>query len=168
MRDAQNTPTIRPVLAVVATATDPMLGSAVPHRWFDGTTVWDVDQNGAKSAVGGLPVTPVSKQTTTATPGQIGSNIAVADGKCITVECYIQAIKSDKSQGAAYVLRASFRRSGGTLYQVGADEIDYTQEDDATWGGPSSAISGTNIQIKVAGKSTTTINWTGSIEVIGA
>lgn len=102
---------------------------------------------------------------TTEDPATVLKTIAVATSKTILIEARVAALKSGAAQGAGYILRAAFRNAAGTVSQIGGDSVDTVFEDDATWGGVSTAISGTNAQVKVTGKLATTIDWGGDFYV---
>ena len=91
--------------------------------------------------------------------------MAVPTGKIVSIEADVTGLKSDNTQGAAYIMRCAYRNQAGTLHQIADDEVDLDIEDDATWGAPESAISTTNVLIKIVGKAATSIYWTGSVRV---
>jgi hypothetical protein len=101
---------------------------------------------------------PVDVSTTDATVTTldsftIGSNTAAA------VTWMVTAIKSDRSEAAAYSVSAVFRNNGGTVAQVGTTTTTVLGESDSAW---TATIdnSTTTIRLRVTGKAATTIQWT--------
>jgi hypothetical protein len=101
---------------------------------------------------------------TTSVSAVTATTIAIPLGKTVFIEAKIAALKSDGSQGAAYIERAAFRNNGGVVSQIGLTSTDFIVEDDPSWVGGDYAISGTNVLATVAGKAGTTINW--SVDVV--
>jgi len=106
-------------------------------------------------------------QTTDATTTAIDT-ISTATDRGYVVKATFVAIKDDGSQGAGYIIAATFRNDGGVLNQVGSTNTGgLLNEDDAAWAVDFN-ISGTNIQIRVTGNTSDTVEWqvTYSVSVV--
>ena len=109
----------------------------------------------------------VTAQTLNATPFDIAS-YTPADNKAITVQSSIVARRSDGAAGSTYRLFGGFRRSGGTVTQIGTTKIIAFVQDtgfntDATF-----SVSGTTISVRVTGLLATIIDWRaqGDIKIV--
>jgi len=134
------------------------------HTWLK--ALYDyVDAAGVElDAIGPASIDTVQTPGNTATTI---STVAIPASKAITIEAVVNGIKSDLSAGAGYVYRATFKNNAGTVSLIGSESQDYSEEDDATWGGVTFVISGTNVLVKVTGKAATVINWTSNVTVLG-
>ena len=108
-------------------------------------------------------LTPGSAVQTTDATATTLATVAVPTGKTVLIEAHVAGTQSDGSKGAAYIMRCAYRNDGGTLHAIGTDSVDTTLEDDVTWGTISSAISTTNVLIKVVGLAATIINWNSTV-----
>ena len=104
-------------------------------------------------------------QTTNATPTTIitYSGLSVND-VAVQVFVKITGLKNNFTEAAGYYLTGTFRRTGGTITQVGSTLMISQNEDTASWDA-TLAVSGTDILVQVTGVAATTINWQASIEV---
>lgn len=105
-----------------------------------------------------IKVEPKNVQTTNATVTTLDS-FTIASNTTLIISAVITAVKSDNTQGAAYIRTAAFRNNGGTVAQIGTTQDDGTLEDDSTWNATIDN-STTTIRIRVTGKAATTIRWT--------
>jgi hypothetical protein len=96
-------------------------------------------------------------QTTTASTTTAAS-FTPPDSTVSVLDVTVSGRKSDGTQGAGYRLAGTFRRSGGTVTQIGSTSVLSTQEDDSAWDAAFN-ISGTSIQVSVTGVAATTIDW---------
>jgi len=72
---------------------------------------------------------------------------------------------------AGYRYRCASRNLNGTVYTMGTQLADATHETDSAWVGPSCIngnVSGnlTSLSFNVAGKAATTIDWSGTIQIV--
>lgn len=70
----------------------------------------------------------------------------------------VAAHRDTHAQAAGYVLAATFRRSGGTVTQVGATSVLHSAEDDAAWDAALD-VSTTTVRVRVTGAAATNIAW---------
>jgi hypothetical protein len=103
----------------------------------------------------------VTTQTNNATPFDIAA-YTLADNKAITFQFTTTARKSDGTASAHFRVLAGFRRSGGTVTQVGTTKIIAACVDAGFGVTVDTAISGTTIYIRVTGLLATTIDWRSS------
>jgi hypothetical protein len=103
---------------------------------------------------------PVILDTTDATVTTLDS-FTLASNTGVVCSWLVSAIKSDRTEAAAYSVQAMFKNNAGTVALVGAVTITIIAESDAAWVGPSMDVSGTTIRLRVAGKAGTNIGWTG-------
>jgi hypothetical protein len=101
-------------------------------------------------------------QTTDATPENVMS-MAIPTNSIRMVEAVVVGLKSDRTAGAAYRLKATFRNNGGTTVQIGATTVDVLHEDNAAWDA-AFTVSSPNIILQVTGVAATTINWKAFVE----
>ena len=102
---------------------------------------------------------PSNVQTTNATVTTIDS-WTIASSTCSTVTALITAIDNTDGYGGSWQVSASFIcNSGGTTSQLGSTTITAIGTPHAGWTGPSCDNSGTTIRIRVAGATSTTIQW---------
>lgn len=105
-----------------------------------------------------IDVQPKNVQTTNATVTTLDS-FTIASDTTLVISAVITAVKSDNTQGAAYIRTAAFRNSGGSVSQISTTQDGGTFEDDADWD-TTIDNSTTTIRIRVTGKAATTIRWT--------
>ncbi len=103
-------------------------------------------------------VEPKNVQTTDATVTTLDS-FTLASNTGVVWTAVVTAVKSDKSQAAAYIRTACFRNNAGTVAQVSTTQDGGTFEDDSTWD-CTLDFTGTTCRIRVTGKAATTVQWT--------
>lgn len=103
--------------------------------------------------------------TTDATVTTCGS-FTPQDLSTVTVQVTVSAHRDDHSQGAGYILAASFRRSGGVVTQIGVTTVVVANEDDVSWGATLD-INSTSVRVRVTGAAATNINWRACATVVG-
>jgi len=128
-------------------------GSTTPLSYSDFLTAATADS-----------VNTATVSTTDDTVTQIAT-IATASNKSYMVIADIIARETDDSdESAGYTLRAHYRNDGGTLTQIGGDDL-VAFESTAGWN-VSTAVDTTNIDINVqGGPATTNVSWSVSYKV---
>lgn len=102
-------------------------------------------------------VTTATVSTTDATTTQIAT-IATSNNTSYFITADIVARETvDSDESAGYVLKAHYRNDGGTLTQVGGDDV-LAFESTFGWS-VATAVDGTSIDINVTGAASTSINW---------
>lgn len=102
----------------------------------------------------------VGEKQTTDGVAQTAQYIALPDTSAILVTTKVLGKKSDATDRAIYSREGLFYRNGGTATQQGATTTLGTDiESDATWTGPTLAVSGNLVLIQITGKASTTIDW---------
>ena len=97
-------------------------------------------------------------QTTDATVTTCGT-YTLADQKACHVSVKVVALQT-ATNGAGYVLEATFRRNGANVTQVGATTLVIADEDvGLALGTATLDASGTSIRVRVTGVAATTISW---------
>lgn len=97
------------------------------------------------------------KQTTDATATVIMTIPFLSDSEK-GLEIEVVGLKTDGLKALHLVRRATYKNDGGTLTKVGTyTDIHYERQD--TSYSSTLAISGTDLQVKVTGKASTTIDW---------
>lgn len=108
-------------------------------------------------------VSTATVSTTDATVTQIAT-IATSSNKSYLVDADIISRETDDSdESGAYKLRAHYRNDGGTLTQVGGDDL-VAFESTAGWN-VSTTVDTTNIDINVQGAAATNVSWSVSYKV---
>jgi hypothetical protein len=100
----------------------------------------------------------VTTQTTNATPFDI-SAYTPADGKEVTLSVNVAVRKSDGTAGASFQIFGGFRRSGGTVTQIGTTKVPAFVRDAGFGVDVTFSVSGTTISVRVTGLLATTIDW---------
>ena len=73
--------------------------------------------------------------------------------------------QDDGTDHAAYKITGLFKAESGTLTQVGSTQAIYTIESDATWAGPTFAVSSNDLVVQLAGAASNTIDWSVSVNL---
>jgi hypothetical protein len=87
--------------------------------------------------------------------------IAIPTGSVVMVEARVVGTQTNGTAGttgAGYIIRGTYRNQGGTVSLVGSLSPEYSAETTAAYNA-TIAISGTNVNVTVAGAAGTTINW---------
>lgn len=103
-------------------------------------------------------------RTTDGTPTVI-SSVAIPVGKTVTVDFDVNGISEDKTLGASYSLRSTWRNNAGNVAKVGDDQVMSVAKDDPTWGGVSTQANGTSVEVLVDGTNGVTVDWFASATV---
>jgi hypothetical protein len=108
--------------------------------------------------------TEITAQQTTpdAVPVTCGS-YPIPDNMASQVRVQVVARRDTGAEAAAYEYLAAFRRSGGTVTQIGGTIPIMVREDVPSWS-VAILIAGTNINVDVTGALGSTINWYTRIE----
>ena len=106
----------------------------------------------------------VGFNTTDGTQAVAASISTYTDGVFQVIAKILAVCTSDRSKGASYVLIAAFKNNGGTLAAIGSTTVVSALETDAGWDADLE-LSGTDIQIKVTGASSTDISWLVDAEI---
>lgn len=115
-------------------------------------------------ALGNLSTSQVSTTDVTVTTA-----IAVAMSADVTthLDVRVAARSSDGTQGAGYVLSATFRNAAGIVSQIGTTTVVSAHEDVAAWDAVLD-ISGTDVRVRVTGEAAKTITWRATATAISA
>ena len=100
----------------------------------------------------------VTTTTTNATPFDITA-YTPADLHAVTLQIAITARKSDGTASGSFLLVGGFRRSGGTVTQVGTTKVVAFVADTGFTVDATFSITGTAINVNVTGVTGTTIAW---------
>jgi hypothetical protein len=105
-------------------------------------------------------------QTTNATATTIitYSGLSVND-RAVQVLVKVTGLKDNFTEAAGYYFTGTFRRTGGTITQVGSTLMIAQNEDTASWGA-TLAVSGTDILVQVTGVAATNIDWQAVLEAV--
>jgi len=135
--------------------------------WEEGTT-WNYmmlenHHNEDKRILGGLyeEVT-----TTDDTPTDICAIDLPVDGAYV-LEGMVSGSNDDQTVHAAYVIHANITRVAGGTVTVQNSTATYSDESDAGLAGAIVGDAGAGAEIRVTGLAATTINWSGSLRVVG-
>lgn len=105
-------------------------------------------------------------QTTNATPTTIITYSGLsANDTAVQIVITVTGLKNNFTEAAGYFLSGTFRRTGGTITQVGSTLMISQNEDTASWDATLS-VSGTDILVQVTGVAATTINWRAVLEIV--
>ena len=85
------------------------------------------------------------------------STIGTTSNKLYYVDARVQTMESDSSTAGVFLLKCAYRNTGGTLTQLGSDDI--VSFSDSTDYNVGSTGAGTNINVDVKGATGTTLNW---------
>lgn len=105
--------------------------------------------------------------TSNATPAVVGS-VSVAEGEVWSIEATVIGRKSDGTDRSISVLRGLFyRNTAGNVTQQGVTQIVLEEKSDSTWGTGTPPVmadliantSAQSVDVQVAGKAATSINW---------
>jgi len=105
----------------------------------------------ASAAFGGVA------STTNATVTTCGF-YQMADNQTAVVTVTVAAHRDNHTQGAGYVMVGAFRRSGGTVTQIGVTTVLSAREDNVAWDAILN-ISGTTVRVRVTGAAAVNIAW---------
>lgn len=100
----------------------------------------------------------VTTTTTNATPFDITA-YTPPDLHAVTLQLLVTARKSDGTASASFSIFGGFRRSGGTITQVGSTKVVAFVADTGFSVDCTFTITGTSINVNVTGVLATTINW---------
>lgn len=103
-------------------------------------------------------VQPKNIATSNATTATLDSFI-IPSNTTLIITTVITAVKSDNSQGGAFIRSAAFRNNGGSVSLIGSVQDGGTFTDDAAWAATLDN-STTTIRIRVTGVAATDIQWT--------
>lgn len=131
--------------------------SAVKNTGAAAGTVMAGDDSRVTTVFAGFNVSfTATAQTTNETPSNCGTYV-VPDGSTVLVEARVAGNTAGHDNGAAYLIRACFRRSGATVTRIGTDAVQ-AWEDNPAWDALID-ISSTSVRVRVTGIAATTINW---------
>ena len=82
----------------------------------------------------------------------------MADNQTAVLTVTVAAHRDNHTQGAGYVLVGAFRRSGGTVTQIGVTTVLSAREDNTAWDAILN-ISGTTVRVRVTGAAAVNIAW---------
>lgn len=86
--------------------------------------------------------------------------VPIADETSNLCHVKVFGIEADHSNRAVYeVVVGVYRTGGGDTVKLGSDTVEFAGETSVSWGGPSFAVSGTDLLIQVQGAANTDINW---------
>lgn len=102
--------------------------------------------------------------TTDATVTTCGT-YAVPDLSTVFLTSTVVAHRDDHTQGAGYQVEGVFRRSGGTVTQVGATLSVLAAEDNVLWDATYD-VSGTDVRVRVTGAAATNLSWKSRISAV--
>ena len=104
-------------------------------------------------------------QSTTSGAGPVLIAYTTTPGKhSYQVWCQISAVSTGSTEGAGYILAASFRNLG-TLVQVGGTTAILNNEDDSNYG-VNINDNGDDIEVQTTGIAATTIDWVCSCRIL--
>lgn len=106
----------------------------------------DVELSGTANTVGNTPATLLS--------------YTVPDNTAVTIDMIVTGNKDDDTQACGFKLTGTFRRSGGTVSQVGNIAASFFESDDGAWG-VDLIINSTAIEVEVTGNTGDTVDWKG-------
>jgi len=97
-------------------------------------------------------------------------NTSVEQNDAYLIEVMCVGRQDDGTDHGGYKIAGLFKAEGGTVTQVGTTQSIYAIESDATWAGPNFNIGANDIQIRLAGAASNTIDWSVStnIKSVGA
>jgi len=105
-------------------------------------------------------------QTTNATPTTIITYSGLsANDRSVQIVVRMTGLKNNYTEAAGYYLAGTFRRTGGTITQVGSTSMLSQNEDTASWDA-TFTVSGTDILVQVTGVAATTIDWKAVLETV--
>lgn len=101
-----------------------------------------------------------NQQTTTSGAGPDLIVYSTASGRGYQVWAQISAISTGATEGAGWILSATFKNVGGSLTKVGSTTAISTHKDAGTtaWLTSINAV-GTDIEVQIVGEAATTIDW---------
>lgn len=104
--------------------------------------------------------------TTDATVTTINT-IAIPGSTTVMLEAYVWARRTGGSSGtaedgAAYIVRATYKNVAGTATLIGSVQANYTAEDQAGWTATFSVSSG-NVLLRVTGAANNNVSWKSAV-----
>lgn len=105
-----------------------------------------IELSGTVNTVGNTPATLLS--------------YTVPNNTAVTIDMVITGNKDDDTQACGFKLTGTFRRSGGTVSQVGNVALSFFESDDGAWG-VDLVINSTAIEVEVTGNTGDTVDWKG-------
>jgi len=85
--------------------------------------------------------------------------------RAVQLTVRVTGLKDNFTEAAGYYFTGTFRRTGGTITQVGSTLMIAQNEDTASWDA-TLTISGTNILVQVTGVAATNIDWQAVLEAV--
>ena len=106
-------------------------------------------------------------QTTTSGAGPDLMVYPTISGEGYQVWAQISAISTGATEGAGWILSATFKNVSGTLTKIGATTAIITHKDTGTTAWLTSInVVGTDIEIQTAGEAATTIDWVSYAQIL--
>lgn len=92
-------------------------------------------------------------------------NTSVEQNDAYLIEVMCVGRQDDGTDHGGYKIAGLFKAEGGTVTQVGTTQSIYAIESDATWAGPNFNIGSDDIQIRLSGAASNTIDWSVSTNI---
>ena len=83
---------------------------------------------------------------------------AITDGRTLLLEAHVSGRRAGADEGAGFVLRGAFRRTGGAVTQIGSTQVINSFADDSTWNAQF-LVSGTDVLVQVKGAAAASVDW---------
>lgn len=99
----------------------------------------------------GTVTTPDASLTTVATQ-------PITDGRTMRLEAHVSGRRAGADEGAVFVLRGAFRRTGAAVTQIGNTQVVNSFVDDSTWNAQF-LVSGTDVLVQVKGAAAASVDW---------